>query len=95
LYHKNAESNFVARVITEQFLVRSVERTLLLRKNSAEERYTAFCEQYPQLLQRVPLKYIATYLGLTLETLSRVRAKMSKPQTPKEAFPSADSKAVR
>lgn len=78
MYLQNAESNFAARVITEQFLVRSVERMLLLRKNSAEERYTAFCEQHPELLQRVPLKYIATYLGLTLETLSRVRAKMSR-----------------
>ena len=78
MYRTVPESNFVARVFTEQFLVLSVERTLLLRKNTAEERYTAFCEQHPELLQRVPLKYIASYLGLTLETLSRIRAKKSK-----------------
>jgi CRP-like cAMP-binding protein len=78
IYHTNTESNFIARVLTEQFLVVSVERLLLLRKNSAEERYTSFCEQHPELLQRVPLKHIASYLGLTIETLSRIRAKLSK-----------------
>lgn len=78
LYNENAELNFVARVITEQFLVRSEERLLLLRKNSAEDRYVTFTEQHPEFLQRVPLKYIATYLGTTLETISRIRAKLSK-----------------
>jgi CRP/FNR family transcriptional regulator, anaerobic regulatory protein len=35
-------------------------------------------KHFPHLLQRVPLKYLATYLGINLETLSRIRAKANK-----------------
>jgi len=72
-YH---ELNFIARVITENYLVKSQERLYLLRKQTAEERYLYFTEHYATLLQRVPLKYIASYLGLTIETLSRIRNKI-------------------
>lgn len=78
LYTTYPELNFVARVITENYLVKSQERMYLLRKQTAEERYIYFADHYPVLLQRVPLKYIATYLGLTLETLSRIRNKIRR-----------------
>lgn len=41
---------------------------------SAKERYEEFCRQFPQLCHRVQLGYIASYLGITLSTLSRLRA---------------------
>ncbi len=41
----------------------------------AAERYEAFRRQFPQICQRVQLGYIASYLGITLPTLSRLRAK--------------------
>ena len=44
---------------------------------SLEERYTAFSSHYPQIVQRVPQHMIASYMGLTPETLSRVRKKMA------------------
>jgi len=78
LYHAHPELNIIARVITEHYLVKSQERLYLLRRQTAEERYVYFAEHYPTLLQRVPLKYIASYLGLTLETLSRIRNKIRK-----------------
>ncbi|WP_114782348.1 Crp/Fnr family transcriptional regulator [Botryobacter ruber] len=43
----------------------------------AEERYTCFTETYPDIAQRVPQHMIASYMGLTPETLSRVRKKMA------------------
>ena len=43
-----------------------------------EERYAAFIALYPQIVQRVPQHMIAAYMGLTPETLSRVRSKMSR-----------------
>ena len=43
---------------------------------SATERYVAFRKRYPQLADRVPLRYIATYLGITPESLSRIRSAM-------------------
>jgi CRP-like cAMP-binding protein len=45
---------------------------------SAEERYTHFTETYPDIAQRVPQHMIASYMGLTPETLSRVRKKMAE-----------------
>jgi CRP-like cAMP-binding protein len=43
---------------------------------SPEEKYLALIQNRPQVIQRFPLKYIASYLGMTPETLSRVRAKV-------------------
>lgn len=77
LYATFPEFNFIGRMITEQYLVKSEERLYQLRKQSAEERYSFFVDNYPSLFQRVPLKYIASYLGLTLETISRIRKKLS------------------
>lgn len=45
------------------------------RFKTAPERYALLLEHYPEVIRRVPLKYIATYLGVSQETLSRVRAK--------------------
>lgn len=50
------------------------ERSKLLRITSSRERYQAFCEMRPIVAQRAPLTYIASYLGMALGTLSRVRA---------------------
>jgi CRP-like cAMP-binding protein len=44
---------------------------------SLEERYAAFTAAYPNIVQRVPQHMIASYMGLTPETLSRVRKKMT------------------
>ncbi|WP_348637316.1 hypothetical protein [Aquimarina sp. 2201CG14-23] len=48
------------------------KRILSLLKNSAKERYDLLLEQYPQLFQRVSKKLIASYLGVSRETLSRL-----------------------
>ncbi|MBK9330341.1 MAG: hypothetical protein IPM95_13820 [Sphingobacteriales bacterium] len=51
-----------------------MEYTKIVRINSSRERYEALLKSRPDIVQRVPLKYIASYLGMALETLSRVRA---------------------
>lgn len=50
------------------------EQMRLSNISSSAERYKMFCKLRPEVIQRVPLKYIASYLGMSLETLSRVRA---------------------
>jgi len=40
---------------------------------NAEERYNHFCKEYPELHNRVPLKYIASYIGVRIPSLSRIR----------------------
>jgi cAMP-binding proteins - catabolite gene activator and regulatory subunit of cAMP-dependent protein kinases len=42
----------------------------------AEERYIAFCRQYPDLQERVDLQYIASYIGIRAASLSRIRKKL-------------------
>lgn len=52
------------------------EYIVSLKFQTAEERYTALIKNYPQILQRASLGHIASYLGITQETLSRIRGKV-------------------
>jgi ribosomal protein L10 len=45
---------------------------------TAKERYVKFVHQYPSLIQNVPLQYIASLLGVTPQSLSRIRNEISK-----------------
>ena len=74
LYRKFPIFNVVGRVLTEEYYCRSEEKTIALRKQSATEKYADFMNQYPEIINRVPKKYIASYLGVTTETLSRIKA---------------------
>ena len=47
-----------------------------IKFQSAEERYKALISKYPAILQRASLGHIASYLGITQETLSRIRGKI-------------------
>ena len=61
--------------ITGAYLAMQKRITAMI-SHSLEERYIAFTKLYPDIVQRVPQHMIASYLGLTPETLSRVRRKM-------------------
>lgn len=53
-------------------------RILMLLRASAEERYLEFIEMYPDILLRVPQIMVASYLGITPESLSRVRKELAR-----------------
>lgn len=53
------------------------KRIIMLMSFSAVERYQHFVETYPDIIQRVPQKMVASYLGITPEALSRVRKEIS------------------
>lgn len=53
-------------------------RILMQMSSSSEERYHSFIDTYPVLFNRVPLKMIASYLGIAPQSLSRIRNKLSK-----------------
>ncbi|MEO5563836.1 MAG: Crp/Fnr family transcriptional regulator [Chitinophagaceae bacterium] len=78
LYLKFPLFNIIGRKQTEYSLYLAELRTRMLRKNTAEEKYKFFLDNHPDLMQRVSLKYIATYLGMNEETLSRIRSKYHK-----------------
>jgi CRP/FNR family transcriptional regulator, anaerobic regulatory protein len=74
LYEDFIEFNIVGRVLTEKYYMLSEERAILLRTMSAAERYHQLITKYPEILQQAKLGQIASYLGISQETLSRVRA---------------------
>jgi CRP-like cAMP-binding protein len=62
------------RKIFEAAYVETIQRIESLQFHTAEERYRDLLAASPDLLQRVPLKFVASYLGITPVSLSRIRA---------------------
>lgn len=60
--------------ILEESLILSQVHADLVRFETAQDRYRRMCKLYPQVVLRAPLLFIASYLQMTPETLSRVRA---------------------
>lgn len=63
---------FISKVVTKTMLG-LCERLHTIQFSKADERYQALLGIYPNITQRIPLTHIASYLGITLETLSRIR----------------------
>jgi hypothetical protein len=55
-------------------LIMSQQRMDSLQFETAKQRYENLLKNTPGIIQRVPLSYIASFLGVTLETLSRIRS---------------------
>jgi CRP-like cAMP-binding protein len=77
LYIKFPEFNIVARKILQKYYQDAEGRAFIARLTNAENKYRLFITRYGHLANRIPLKYIASFLGITLETLSRIRKKLS------------------
>jgi len=78
LYEEHPQFNITGRKVLEAYYKDAEKRAFIARLNSAENKYKFFLESYPHLINRIPLKFISSYLGMTLETLSRVRGKISR-----------------
>ena len=86
LHHEDTEALFLRvpafermfRLMVQRSLVVLQERFIATLAQPADQRYQAFREKYPGIAQRVPQHYIASYLGISPEFLSRVRARMAK-----------------
>ena len=73
LAHKYHDfERFISKVVTETMLG-LCERLYTIQFHKAEERYDHLLQIYPKITTRIPLTHIASYLGITLETLSRIR----------------------
>jgi CRP/FNR family transcriptional regulator, anaerobic regulatory protein len=72
----NQNHNFakIAFHFQSKIIADIIEFIVNLKFRTAKERYTYLIQQYPQIFQRVPLLQLASYLGITPETLSRLRA---------------------
>ncbi len=74
-YH---EIETLSLLITNEHLRRYQKQMMIMLSENAAERYKSLLELYPFLLERVPLRYIASNLGISFETLSRIRGKERK-----------------
>ncbi|MCZ8091799.1 Crp/Fnr family transcriptional regulator [Flavobacterium sp.] len=66
------------RILTENSLVAHQERLMDNLSLTAEERFDKFCKRYPTLIQRVPQKQIASYIGVTPEFFSKMKSRLLK-----------------
>jgi CRP-like cAMP-binding protein len=73
------ESNILARRLYEKYYADAEVRALTGRIKKAEKKYEYFLRTYAHLSNRIPLTYIASFLGINLETLSRVRGQKRSP----------------
>ena len=70
----NVNIQILYRKILEESLIQSQVHADLVRFETAQDRYKKMCKQQPQVILRAPLVYVASYLQMTPETLSRVRS---------------------
>lgn len=74
LLQKHTAFEHIMRLFFQEAYVELAERIDALQFHSATERYKILLEKKPAILQSVPLGHVASFLGMTQETLSRVRA---------------------
>lgn len=75
LYDKHHDIERLFRLLFEREYVNTVKRIESLQFNTAKERYLELLET-TDYVQKIPLKYISTYLGITQVSLSRIRAEI-------------------
>ena len=75
LYEKSVSFERLGRKLLEHILSGQNEISYVLQSLKPEERYKYLENERPNLLNTIPLTYLASYLGLARETLSRIRAK--------------------
>lgn len=77
IYNQTQIGNKIGRLASEELFLKKSKRELSLLNQSAEQRYLNLFTEQPHLLQFIPLKYIASYIGITPQALSRIRKRIS------------------
>lgn len=77
IYRETEAGNTIGRQASEDLFLKKSQRELSLLNESAEERYLNLFTAEPQLIKEIPLKYIASYIGITPQALSRIRKRIS------------------
>ena len=77
VYAESKVGERLGRLAAEQLYIRKNKRQMWLLKDTAEQRYMRLVHEYSHFLQLVPLKYLASYIGITPQALSRIRKRIS------------------
>ncbi len=75
LYSQNKNIESFGRIMAEQVALRTIDIVMSLSSEKPEERVEKLLNQRPDLFQEVPQKYLANLLGISPESLSRIRAR--------------------
>ena len=77
IYRNTKIGNAIGRHASEELFLKKSERELSLLDETAEQRYLNLFTEQPELLREIPLKYIASYIGVTPQALSRIRKRIT------------------
>ena len=77
VYEKTSTGNLIGRKMAENMYLRKSKRELSLLSKTAEQRYLDLFHERPRLLKQIPLKLIASYIGVTPQALSRIRKRIT------------------
>lgn len=77
VYNKTKNGNVIGRKMAEKMFLIKSDREISLLSKTAEERYLNLFTERPKLLQQIPLKYVASYIGVTPQALSRIRKRIN------------------
>lgn len=77
-FEETIENQYIARIAAEQLFFQTHIRYLDMYRLTPEERYIKLLERYPEILQFISLKEIASYLKITPVHISRIRRKLIK-----------------
>lgn len=75
LFNQHHDIERLVRIAYEKYYIRLEERFVNAQFKTATERYEELVQQSPHIIERVPLGFIASYLGISQETLSRIRSR--------------------
>jgi len=77
VYESTDIGDRIGRKIAEDLFVKKMKRELSLLEDTAQKRYLDLIREQPQLIQHIPLKYLASYIGIRPQSLSRIRKNIS------------------
>ena len=76
LYDQIPQLDRYFRIILQNALMAQMQRIMQMNSFTAEERYVALQKKYPQFVRRIPQKYLASFLGITPEFLSKLKKQL-------------------
>jgi CRP-like cAMP-binding protein len=77
IYNKTVNGNLIGRIVIEYRFGHLMRQLLSIYMHKPEERYLQFLKTFPDLVQRIPQYYIASYVGVKPESLSRIRKRLA------------------
>ena len=78
LYQNIPNGDKLGRIVIEKRFIELAKQLLSIYLHNSEQRYLHFVKTYPDLLQRIPQYYIASFVGVKPQSLSRIRKRLAK-----------------